>query len=74
MEVEYYRARSQNHHLAVVRLIPILSFLCGRDGGERCKRQCRSTSSSSKDTVDEDSCFVSKMNCRNNVKKRLDGL
>ena len=31
-------------------------------------------SSSSKDTVDEDPCFVSKMNCRNNVKKRLDGL
>jgi len=30
-------------------------------------------SSSSKDTVDEDPCFVSKMNCRNNVKKRLDG-
>jgi len=37
-------------------------------------RRCRSTSSSSKDTVDEDPCFVSKMNCRNNVKKRLDGL
>jgi len=34
MEVEYYRARSQNHHLAVVRLIPILSFLCGPDRGE----------------------------------------
>jgi len=33
MEVEYYRAQSQNHHLAVVQLIPILSFLCGRDGG-----------------------------------------
>jgi len=34
MEVEYYRARLQNHHLAVVWLIRILSFLCGRDGGE----------------------------------------
>jgi len=31
-------------------------------------------SSSSKDIVDEDPCFVSKMNFRNNVKKRLDGL
>jgi len=34
MEVEYYHARSQNHHLAVVWLIRILSFLCGRDRGE----------------------------------------
>jgi len=34
MEVEYYRARSQDHHLAVVRLIRILSFLGGRDGSE----------------------------------------
>jgi len=34
MEVEYYRARSHNHHLAVFQLIRILSFLCGRDGGE----------------------------------------
>ena len=25
-------------------------------------------------TVDQDPCFVSKRNCRNNVKKRLDGL
>jgi hypothetical protein len=32
--VEYYRAQSQNHHLAVVWLIRILSFLCGCDGGE----------------------------------------
>ena len=29
---------------------------------------------SSKDTVDKDPWFVSKINCRNNVKKRLDGL
>jgi len=29
---------------------------------------------SSKDSVDEDPCFVSKMNCRNTVQKRLDGL
>jgi len=34
MEVEFYAARSQNHHLAVVRLIRILSFVCGPDGGE----------------------------------------
>jgi len=34
MEVEYYRARSQNHHLEVVWLIRIISFLCSRDGGE----------------------------------------
>jgi len=34
MEVEYYRAQSRNHHLAVFRLIRILSLLCGRDGGE----------------------------------------
>jgi len=31
-------------------------------------RRCRSTSSSSKDTVDEDPRFVSKMHCRYNVK------
>ena len=31
-------------------------------------------SSSSKDTVDEDPCFVSKMNCPNNNRKRFDGL
>jgi len=37
-------------------------------------RPCRSISSSSKDTVDEEPCFVSQKNCRNNVKKRLDGL
>jgi len=34
MEVEHYRARSQNHHRELVGLIRILSFLCGRDGGE----------------------------------------
>jgi hypothetical protein len=34
----------------------------------------RSTSSSSRDTVDEDPCFVSKMNFHNNVQKHLDGL
>ena len=34
MEVEYYGSRSRNHHLAVVRLIRILSFLCGCDRGE----------------------------------------
>ena len=34
IEVESYRARSQNHHLAVVRLIRKQSFLCGRNGGE----------------------------------------
>jgi len=74
LEAEYYRARSQNHHLAVVRLIRILSFLCGRDGGEPCKCRCRSRSSSSKDTVDEDSCFVSRIDCRNYVKKHLNAL
>ena len=31
-------------------------------------------SSSSKDIVNEDPCFVRKMNCHNNAKKRLDGL
>jgi hypothetical protein len=37
-------------------------------------RRCRHTSSSSKDIVDKDPCFVSNTNCRNNVKKCLDGL
>jgi hypothetical protein len=37
-------------------------------------RRCRNTWSSIKDSVDEDSCFVSKVNCHNNVKKHLDGL
>jgi len=69
MEVEYYCAQLQYHHLAVVRLICMLSFLWGRERGEWCKCQCRSISLSSKDTVDEDLCFVSKMTCRNNVNK-----
>ena len=73
-EVEYYGARSHNDHLPVVRLISILSFLCGCDGGEWWKCRCRSMSSSSKDTVDEDLCFVSKMKCCNKVKKHLAGL
>jgi len=34
MEVEYHHAWLQNNYLAVVRSIPILSFLCGRIGGE----------------------------------------
>jgi len=74
MEVKYYPARPQNHHLAVVRPICILSYLSGRDRGEWCKHRSRSTSSSSKDTVDEDPCLVSIMNCRNNVRKCLDGV
>jgi len=72
MEVEYYRAQSKNHHLAVVRLICILSFLCGCDRGEWYKRRCRSTSTSSKDTVDKDPSFVGKLKCPNNIKKHLD--
>jgi len=74
MEVEYYGAPSQNHYLAVVPLIRILSFLCGHNRGEWCKHRSRSTSSSSADTVDDDPSLVSQMNCRNNVQKRLDGL
>jgi hypothetical protein len=74
MEVEYYHARSQNHHLAVLRLRRILSFLCSCNRGAWCKGRSRSTSSSSKDTVDKDPCFVSKMKCHHNVKKRLNGL
>jgi len=74
MEVEYYCARSQNNHLTVFRLMCILFFLCGCDGGERCKHQWSSKSSSSNDNVDEDACFVCQMKCRNNVRKRLDGL
>ena len=34
MEVEFYRAQLQNHHLVVVQLVSILSFLCWCDGGE----------------------------------------
>jgi len=73
MEVEYSRARWQHHHLALIGLIRTLTIHPGRDGGEWCNRQCRRTSSTSKDTVDKDRCFVSKMNCCNNVKKHLDG-
>jgi len=72
MEVEYYRTRSQNHHLAVVWRIHILSFLCGHDWAKWCKHRCRSMSSSSKDTVDEHPCFLSKMKCHNNLRKCLD--
>jgi hypothetical protein len=34
MEVQYYHARSQIHHLAAVQLIRIISFLWGHNGGE----------------------------------------
>lgn len=34
MEVEYYHAGLQDHHLAVVYLICIQSILCDCDGGE----------------------------------------
>ena len=73
MEVQCYRARAQNHHPAVVPLINMLFFLCGGDGGQWCKRRCTSTSSSSKDTVDQDPCFSSKLKCRNMVEKCIDG-
>jgi len=74
IEVEYYRARSQNHRLAVVWLIRILSFCGGRDRGNWWERQCRSMSSSSKDTVDNYPCFISQLKCHKNGKKRLDAL
>jgi len=73
MEVQYYCAWWQNHHLAVVQLIGLLSFACARSRGEWCQLQSRSTSSSSNDTVDEDPCFVRKMKCPYNVQKCLDG-
>lgn len=34
MEVEFYRAQSENYFLAVVQLICIRSFHCGCDGAE----------------------------------------
>jgi len=74
MQAKYYRAQSLNHHLVVVRLIRIVSFVCGRDSGDWCEDQCRSLSSSSNVTVDKDPCCVSNMKCRNNVKKHPDGL
>jgi len=73
-EVEYQHAWLQNHPPAVVRLICILSFLCGHPRNSGCKRCCRSTSLKSEDTVDEDPCFVNKMKCPHNVQKRLNGL
>jgi len=72
LEVEYYRAQSQNQHLPVVWLILIQSFVSGCDGGEGSKCRCKSTSSSSEDTVDEDPCFVSKIKCCSYIKKPLD--
>jgi hypothetical protein len=69
-----YCARSQNHHLSVVWQLPILYLNCDSDWGEWYRPWCRSMSSSSKHTVDGNSCFVSKMKCRNHVKKYLDGL
>jgi len=74
MEVDYYLPRSQNHHLADVRLIRIVFFLGCRNGGEWYTYRYRSMSSSSNDNVDEYPCFVSKLECRTNVKKRLEGL
>jgi hypothetical protein len=38
-----------------------------------CKSHGRSTASSSKHPVEEDSCFVSKINCHHNVRKHLQG-
>ena len=67
MEVEYYHARMQYLRLAVVLLIRTLSCLCVRNKGERCKRCCRSTTSSSNDTVDKYACLVSKKKSRNNA-------
>jgi len=51
----------------------ILLFLWGCDGGEWCKCRCRRMSSSSKDTIDKNPCFISKVKCRKNVKNPLDG-
>ena len=69
MEVEFYGAQSQNHHLGVGQLTRILSFVCGREVGGWCKRRFRRMSSSSKDTVDKDPCVIKKIKCRNNIKK-----
>lgn len=71
MELEYYHARSQYHHLAVVWLICILSCLCRCGRGERCKCQHRGTSSRGVDTVDGYLCLVSKFNYSDNVNKFL---
>jgi hypothetical protein len=73
MEVEYYHAQAPNHHLAGVRLIYILSLRCGGNIGGWCKHRHRSMSFSSKDTVDEDPWFVSRIKCLNNIKHHLNG-
>jgi len=74
MKIAYYGARLQNDHLASVWLICILSFLCGCNRDEWCIGQCRSTFSSSKDTVDKYPSFVIKMKCCTNIKKSLDSV
>jgi len=61
-----------NYQPAVRWWIHILSCLCSRDRGEWCKSRCRRTSSSSKDTADDDPLLVSKMKWRNKVQKHLD--
>ena len=72
MAVEFHGAWLQNYHLEVDRPIHIQSFLSGCQGGERWKRWCSSTTSSSKNTIGEHAWFSSKMKGLNNVKKHFD--
>jgi len=69
IDVVYYHAQSDNHHLADVWLMCLLYSICGRDRDEWCEGRRRCRSSSSKDTVEEYQCCVSKMKCHNNIKK-----
>jgi len=60
MEIAIHCAWLQNHLLAVVWVIRILSCLCGYDGGECCVHLSKSLSLSSKDTGDKDPCIIKK--------------
>jgi len=73
MDVDYFCEQLQNSQLQVDLGIYLRLSVCGRNRGAWCKHRCSSTSWSSKDTVDKYTCFVSTIQCRNNVKKLLDG-
>jgi hypothetical protein len=74
MEVANNPTWLPNHNLTVVKLIHIISILCGHDRGKWCKRRYRSMSLSSCYTLDNDPHFIIESNCHNNVKMCLDGL
>jgi len=74
MEVKYFYASSQSPHQIIVSLIHVVLFGCSYDTGVKYNCQSMSMTSSSKVTVDKYPGFVSKMECRKNDNKHVDGV